>query len=399
MVAPAPNAAILNGEVDWVYEEELETRSNYFWSPDSKHLAYLQMNETEVPQYPIDRLDSHPRQGGHAALSAARRSQSRCARGRGERAQAARRCGSSCPFNAGQDYIPRFGWVDRKTLWIETLTRDHKHRDLYFADACHRSGASGAATDRRQVLRRQLRRLRWATAAIVLTNWSDGHNHLYLYSYDQAHPGAHGQAGAATDQAASSRWARFTRGSSSASSSTTPRTRATRWSSSYGRSSFDGERKQLSAGAGFHAGNFAPAGGAFVDKQSTRLDPPTLRLCQAAGKCSVFWQTRALEPYHLRAPEQLEVKAHDGTTLYATLLLPEGATNPASVPLIVNPYGGPGAQAVANRWGDGAALRRVAGAAWLCRAPRRQSRHGRAAAAPLRRPLITTSAPCSLKTS
>ena len=53
---------------------------------------------------------------------------------------------------------------------------------------------------------------------------------------------------------------------------------------------------------------------------------PRCGLCEAAGKCSVFWQTRALEPYHLRAPEQLEVKAHDGTTLYATLLLPEGAT-------------------------------------------------------------------------
>ncbi len=50
-----------------------------------------------------------------------------------------------------------------------------------------------------------------------------------------------------------------------------------------------------------------------------------------------------MEPYRLRAPEQLEVKAHDGTTLYATLLLPEGAA-PASVPLIVNPYGGPGAR-------------------------------------------------------
>jgi dipeptidyl-peptidase-4 len=46
------------------------------------------------------------------------------------------------------------------------------------------------------------------------------------------------------------------------------------------------------------------------------------------------------------------VKAHDGTTLYATLLLPDGATNPASVPLIVNPYGGPGTQTVANRWGE-----------------------------------------------
>jgi dipeptidyl-peptidase 4 len=46
------------------------------------------------------------------------------------------------------------------------------------------------------------------------------------------------------------------------------------------------------------------------------------------------------------------VKAHDGTTLYATLLLPEGATAAASVPLIVNPYGGPGPQTVCNRWSD-----------------------------------------------
>ncbi len=25
---------------------------------------------------------------------------------------------------------------------------------------------------------------------IVLTNWSDGHNHLYLYSFDKDHPGS-----------------------------------------------------------------------------------------------------------------------------------------------------------------------------------------------------------------
>ena len=49
----AGQESILNGEVDWVYEEELETRSNYFWSPDSKNIAYLQMNETRFPQYPI----------------------------------------------------------------------------------------------------------------------------------------------------------------------------------------------------------------------------------------------------------------------------------------------------------------------------------------------------------
>ena len=41
-LTPAPDAATLNGEVDWIYLEELEARSNYFWSPDSKQMAYLQ---------------------------------------------------------------------------------------------------------------------------------------------------------------------------------------------------------------------------------------------------------------------------------------------------------------------------------------------------------------------
>ena len=60
VVAPAPKPAVLNGQVDWVYEEELETRSNYFWSPDSRRLAYLQMNETDVPEYPItDWIPTH----------------------------------------------------------------------------------------------------------------------------------------------------------------------------------------------------------------------------------------------------------------------------------------------------------------------------------------------------
>jgi dipeptidyl-peptidase-4 len=76
-----------------------------------------------------------------------------------------------------------------------------------------------------------------------------------------------------------------------------------------------------------------------------------LSLCPAQAKCKVFWTANALEPYGLRAPVQLEVKAHDGATLYATLLLPEGAS-PGSVPLIVNPYGGPGPQDVANKWSD-----------------------------------------------
>ena len=52
---------LLNGEVDWVYSEELEVRSNYFWSPDSRKIVLLQMDQTKVPTYPItDFIPQHP---------------------------------------------------------------------------------------------------------------------------------------------------------------------------------------------------------------------------------------------------------------------------------------------------------------------------------------------------
>ena len=55
------NPNLLNGEVDWLYAEELSVRSNYFWSPDGKNIAFLQSNETQVPTYPItDWLPTHP---------------------------------------------------------------------------------------------------------------------------------------------------------------------------------------------------------------------------------------------------------------------------------------------------------------------------------------------------
>ena len=51
---------VFAGEVDWLYLEELDTRSNYFWAPDSHAIAYLQMNEMGVPEYPlVDWIPNH----------------------------------------------------------------------------------------------------------------------------------------------------------------------------------------------------------------------------------------------------------------------------------------------------------------------------------------------------
>ena len=50
---------IINGTFDWVYEEELNCRDGFRWSPDSKYIAYWQMNTEGIGDfYLINNLDS-----------------------------------------------------------------------------------------------------------------------------------------------------------------------------------------------------------------------------------------------------------------------------------------------------------------------------------------------------
>lgn len=42
---------IINGIPDWVYEEEFSFNKAFWWSPDSKFVAFIRFDETEVPEY------------------------------------------------------------------------------------------------------------------------------------------------------------------------------------------------------------------------------------------------------------------------------------------------------------------------------------------------------------
>jgi dipeptidyl-peptidase 4 len=350
MVAPSPTEAMLNGEVDWVYEEELDVRSNYFWSPDSKYLAFLQSNEIEVPIYPItDWLAAH-------AGSLLQRYPQPGDPNPGVRigvvgAQGGKVAWIRLPVKLGDDYIPRFGWLDRKNLWAEVLTRDHRHRQIFFADA-----SSGGV---RQILDLSDEKfldenynLNIADGTIVLTNWSDGHTHIYLYSFDPNNPGS---TSAKLEKQLTSgdfdvsevyRVDHQKKLVYFASNENDPEQRQI-W-----QVSFEGQRQQISRSKGEHQGTFSPIDGSFADHTSDRMTPPSLAFCPEGGECQTFWSTHGLGPYKLRAPEPLEVKTREGVELHATLLLPPGVSSFASVPMIVNPYGGPGRQDVADRWSD-----------------------------------------------
>ncbi len=133
---------ILNGEVDWVYAEELDVRSNYFWSPEGHEIIFLQMDETRVPTYPItDWMPTHARveqekypQPGDPNPTVRLGSRGR-QRWQGAVDQTHRR---------RDTYMPRFGWIREGWAWAEVLNRKQDVMDLYFIDAKSGQVAQGA---------------------------------------------------------------------------------------------------------------------------------------------------------------------------------------------------------------------------------------------------------------
>ncbi|MBV8673874.1 MAG: S9 family peptidase, partial [Acidobacteriaceae bacterium] len=110
-------------------------------------------------------------------------------------------------------------------------------------------------------------------------------------------------------------------------------------------------KRQVTKAAGVHDPVFPDKGGSFIDTASSLMSPGSISYCTSQGECTAFWQSHPVEGHTMVPPQLLELKAADGaTTLYGTLQLPPNTTAPASVPLIVNPYGGPGADMQKDAW-------------------------------------------------
>lgn len=50
---------IINGNCDWVYEEEFEFSQAYQWSPDGSHIAYYRFDESKVKEYSFTEYDNN----------------------------------------------------------------------------------------------------------------------------------------------------------------------------------------------------------------------------------------------------------------------------------------------------------------------------------------------------
>ncbi|MGA2687271.1 MAG: S9 family peptidase [Candidatus Korobacteraceae bacterium] len=358
------NDNLLNGEVDWVYEEELYSRSNYFWSPNGKQFVFLQMDEKDVPTYPItDWIPTHPtvdqekypqpgdpNPGVRLAVVGSNG---------GKIKWITASSAGALPLNNDPNVlIPRFGWVRNGLLWAMALNRVQDRLDLYFVDVD--SGKSQLmmteSTDAWIDMHPEVDfKLLDSGDGYLWTSWRDGHNHIYLYRFDKQNP----LSGPAKMEA------QLTHGDWEVESvDGVDQQGIVYFSANEGdwrqRNEFavglNGQNfHRISKQDGSHFADFDPKNAKYyVDNFSALTIPPSTSVCSVDGACTAFWQPHSVEAYNLLTPKVVDFKAADGTTtLEGEILLPPPGgpmISNGKVPLIVNPYGGPGAQTIRDFW-------------------------------------------------
>ncbi len=346
---------LFNGDIDWVYAEELGVRSNYFWSPDNREIVFLHMDESKVPTYPItDWMPTHPTVDPEkypkvgdpnpvVKLGVADADKGKV---------------RWISLTSDEDtYIPRFGWVKEGVIWAALQNRTQDKMDLYFIDA--KTGKSkivftettpGSWMDFENIEIPFLK----ASGGFLWRSWRDGNTHIYFYSFDKQNPMAaeakleHQLEKGDYEVLAIDGVNEETGTVFFAANKDDPR------QIHLFSAQLDGSGvKALTTEEGMHFAHFSDDAKHYTHMYLGPQAAPRSSLCTVGGSCTPVWQAKdEIAEYGLRAPKYLEFKADDGTTLYGNLLLPPNGTASGKIPVIVNIYGGPAAQMVRKSMPD-----------------------------------------------
>jgi dipeptidyl-peptidase 4 len=338
-----------NGELDWVYPEELDLGTAYWWSGDSKWIAFLQFDVSREPLYPHADLRTY-----RAILEPQRYPQA------GEpnpdvRLGVLPAAGGSVRWmNLGdtrdQYLIARVRWMpDNRHVAVERLTRVQKKLDLLAADIDTGAAVSVLSeSDPYWVnISDDLRFLKNGREFLWSSERDSGFRHLFLCSTDgkEQRQLTHGEwetrGIAGVDEAA--RRVYFL--SAEASPIETQL---------YSVSFDGGDLRRVSREPGTHSVSMNPSADYFLDSYSSLQSPPRRVLRKANGdEWSIYREAdrKTEEQYQIIPAETLKVKAADGKTdLYARLIKPAGFQAGRKYPAVVMVYGGPQAQSVRDSY-------------------------------------------------
>ncbi len=361
---------LLNGTLSWVYWEEIFGRRDigYWWSHDSKAIAYLQTDESEVSLQSI--VDISP---WTPTVSTQRYPKI------GEKNPAVRvgvtEVGSGSTVWAAIDpksfeYVIRVDWIpDNKQVCVRTMNRLQTELDFYFVD--RKTGTATFITKDTDP--------GWINMSddlyflkdgkhFLLSSERDGYAHLYRFTMD----------GKLVNQVTKGDWALTTSGGLPfwVQKAVVGIDEDAGWIyfTSLEKSSiekhlyrirFDGKKmERLSGGDGTHGINMSPDAKYYFDQFSNISTPPSLTLRDTRGKVAHMLAASddsAFKKYGVQFAELLKVPARDGFLLPATITKPRDFDPNKKYPVVVKVYGGPSAPTVANAFDYGAVLDNVLG--------------------------------------
>ncbi|HEX4274032.1 MAG TPA: S9 family peptidase [Bryobacteraceae bacterium] len=347
---------LLNGEADWVYPEELDLDTAHWWSPDSGSIAYLQFDTAREPVFPQVSLlntrgvlepERYPKAGDPNADV---------------------RLGI-VPTTGGQtkwmdlgdpraSLLARVVWApDSRTILAERLNRVQNKLDLLLADAS--TGASHTVLheeDPQWINVKSGPRFLGSGNEFLWTSERSGFRHLYLYKLDQVGQGvsrANDGPAQLEKQLTTGPWQvddlvgvdEKTRRVLYTSTEDSPTERQ------FYSINLDGTNKQrLTKGEGTHTIALAPNAAYYLDDYSSLKAPLTRTLYKSDGTAPRQFRAADRGEFNILPTEIVQLKAVDGTTLYARMIKPAGFQPTKKYPAIVIVYGGPGAQYALNHW-------------------------------------------------
>ena len=338
---------LLIGRFDWVYEEEFDIRTGFFWSPDSRFIAYFELNQTLEPEFPIvdfipvyNRVQTmrYPKAGGQ--------------NGTVQIGVVSINDGKTIWMNTGREtdiYIPRIAWLnDSRHLAIQRLNRDQNRLDLLIGDVT--TGESRLILTEEDpegwvdyvkdwAFLKDNRHLIWPSER---SNW----NHLYLYDLQ----------GNLIRQLTRGNWdvVKLIHVDETKEVVYFIGTEKSSIERHLYKIGLDGkEFQRLTEEEGWHDIAMSPDGANYLDVFSNITTPPRTALYQSSGrqvKMIESGEIEALKGILLGKVEFLTIITDDGLELNAFMIKPENFHPEHLYPVLVYTYGGPSSQRVENSW-------------------------------------------------
>jgi dipeptidyl-peptidase-4 len=341
--------SVINGITDWVYEEEFAFVRAFDWSKDSKKVAYIRFDESQVPEFSMSifKKDLYPTVETFKYPKAGEKNSEVSLHIYNIASKGTQKVNLS---QYSDFYIARMQWTNEaNVLSAQVLNRHQDNLDLLFVDG------NSAAT--KVVLNEEDKAYVDVTDnltflkdnSFIWTSEKEGFNHIYLYD----------KTGKLKNQVTKGNWEVTNYYGFDEKTNTVFYQSVENGSINRDVYSINlnGKNKvRLSKSIGTNAATFSPNFQYFINTFSSATHPTTYTLNEAkkGAQVQVIESNEALasklKGYNLSAKEFFVLKTAKGNELNAWILKPKDFDPTKKYPVFMYQYSGPGSQQVNNDW-------------------------------------------------